>query len=814
MEAHVFLIVNIVLFMCNEPVFLLVTDVNQNLFDQYTSSNNVRLIYFYKKLSGDVRNILQVLDDSDKVLETYGVQFGKVDCSENDLLPYCGRADAEENLFVFKKGWDTVELPLETVFDVDSVVANGLQLALLRDVPVFIHKKMRLDLQGKLKGKKDLIFAYHKNLGTAEHRSFLEVAFAYQDQFQFALTTKRDIAEGLHEPNNNLSALMWYIQCQSANCQDVLYRDDFNIVSLVTFLKGVNVASVVEVPPLNYPGVDLHMHRVFIVTDVMEPDIKNTITELIKKLKNNVQIVVIKPKELKLKDWEKLGFSVSQSKLPVVVLKLRFQSPKFLHGKVSSSHVLSFVTENLDAVAKKKLKETTITIPEEDSFEEDSLSEEHDDVFKAVKKAGGHKAVIAIPALDGKLFLSTLEEHECVTVVFYQPWDHVSIAVLQSIVEVIKNGWSDQSVYVARINCADWTDVCQKHNVYQYPVVKFFLKGRAALEYQGLLDGKSILNTALHFSIKTPVMLSDQERIKEFISGDIPYNVKDTVSVAILGLITEEQLIKCFTEAAIEMKGQLAFGLVTDFILAKKIGGMYNTSLPAMILFRQDDYFEPFTTSQEVTSAENIINFIINNEVSPFEKLTSSTLPKLLQKTSQLVIFIEDADNKPLKNALYSLGKKKRYPNVAFTWIDIYNNYFLATRILNAYNKEAVPPALFYVNFTQGNVYQYHFPVEDALEPNLMYWLDRIFKGKEKEQSKLEMKDWKPKVPAINFLKLMEQQDETRHGGRFRKSNHVLSESRESIHTHSVARALEEKLTQELRRAVREKKEWRKHDEL
>lgn len=49
------------------------------------------------------------------------------------------------------------------------------------------------------------------------------------------------------------------------------------------------------------------------------------------------------------------------------------------------------------------------------------------------------------------------------------------------------------TILLTRINCADWSDVCTKQNVTEFPVVKMYKKGKNPVSYAGMLGTEDLL---------------------------------------------------------------------------------------------------------------------------------------------------------------------------------------------------------------------------------------------------------------------------------------------------------------------------------
>lgn len=46
---------------------------------------------------------------------------------------------------------------------------------------------------------------------------------------------------------------------------------------------------------------------------------------------------------------------------------------------------------------------------------------------------------------------------------------------------------------LARVNCADWSHVCTKQNVTEFPVVKMYKEGQNPVSYTGMLGTEELL---------------------------------------------------------------------------------------------------------------------------------------------------------------------------------------------------------------------------------------------------------------------------------------------------------------------------------
>lgn len=50
---------------------------------------------------------------------------------------------------------------------------------------------------------------------------------------------------------------------------------------------------------------------------------------------------------------------------------------------------------------------------------------------------------------------------------------------------------------LTRVNCADWSDLCTKQNVTDFPVVKMYKEGKFPVSYAGMLGTEGLLKFIL-----------------------------------------------------------------------------------------------------------------------------------------------------------------------------------------------------------------------------------------------------------------------------------------------------------------------------
>ena len=138
-------------------------------FDDFLDSPMIRVVHFYWKDITRLKLFFNEYDRAASLLSNYNVRLGMVNCKVEDL-EYCKKKNVQKNVYAFRDKQEMLDLPLENMFDVNSIMSNILQLVLLKEVPIIQEKQERKDLENRFKGKQDIFFTFHSAIGTYEHR--------------------------------------------------------------------------------------------------------------------------------------------------------------------------------------------------------------------------------------------------------------------------------------------------------------------------------------------------------------------------------------------------------------------------------------------------------------------------------------------------------------------------------------------------------------------------------------------------------------------------------------------------------------------
>ncbi|XP_008072759.1 thioredoxin domain-containing protein 16-like, partial [Carlito syrichta] len=123
-------------------------------------------------------------------------------------------------------------------------------------------------------------------------------------------------------------------------------------------------------------------------------------------------------------------------------------------------------------------------------------------------------------------------------VLFYAGWQAVSMAFLQSYIDVAIKLKGTPSMLLTRVNCADWSDVCTQQNVIAFPVVKMYKEGENPVSYAGMLGSEDLLKFIQLNRISYPVNIASTQEAEEYLNGELYQDLISYSSVSVLGLFS------------------------------------------------------------------------------------------------------------------------------------------------------------------------------------------------------------------------------------------------------------------------------------
>ncbi|XP_044128233.1 thioredoxin domain-containing protein 16-like isoform X3 [Bufo gargarizans] len=206
---------------------------------------------------------LEELQKSSSVLQDYGISVAKVRCVEEAALRFC----AEDKAYLFRGSKLLREFPVDTLFDVNAIVANVLFVLLYNKVKYITSTLELQKLEDATKGKKNIVFTYVRAIGTPEHRYVMEAAFAHGSTHQFVVTTESNVLKSMSPEDPSLiAARLVFIHCKSVTradqkCQRTLSDQPLTTIHIHRFLKLMGLPLVVEVSddPDKFSSVHLQL---------------------------------------------------------------------------------------------------------------------------------------------------------------------------------------------------------------------------------------------------------------------------------------------------------------------------------------------------------------------------------------------------------------------------------------------------------------------------------------------------------------------------------------------------------------------------
>ncbi|EDO29138.1 predicted protein [Nematostella vectensis] len=166
-------------------------DEFQNLAKS-TSKNFVAVYFDHKDARQKYPSFFKEYRKACDHLDAYGIQLARIDC-DSASIPECQQL----TVLTYRDGELEESVSLDTLFNVDSIMAHLLQILLKYEITYLYDKPSADQLITESKGSKDVLFAYVKGFGSKAHRAIVEAAFVYSNQLAFALTTDADVAKGI-----------------------------------------------------------------------------------------------------------------------------------------------------------------------------------------------------------------------------------------------------------------------------------------------------------------------------------------------------------------------------------------------------------------------------------------------------------------------------------------------------------------------------------------------------------------------------------------------------------------------------------------
>ncbi|XP_064600782.1 thioredoxin domain-containing protein 16-like [Liolophura sinensis] len=767
-----------------------VETMNGAQFENFKESPDIRVAYFYKREVPRLPSFYREYERSAELLATYHVKCAVVDCTQGKSTEHCQKKKGEHFVYAFRDGYELLQMELETMFDVNSIMSNILQLVLLRDVPIVQTEEEFAELENSAKGQHDLIFSYHRAIGTYEHRLFMEVAYLYQSKYKFGVTTEKSTISSLPDAMTDSSALcmLWALDCKNAprtspegitHCPAVKFIGKLELVDVASFVKSLSLPNVYNIPEdgVTSPYTEVVIHTLYLYHDKVGQVQAHTLAQgLGTRFRGIVGIITVNVESPNLP--EEYTF---QGPLPTAKLKLkRVNDDRFMSGEMDIVSLGYFVRDALEdfmrGVRKDTMTEPTQPVSENyaakmDQIEQEvislylsSLVEQLDDqVAKSVHDLKKKDLRLEnIPALTDKTFPQTLQQKDLAVILFYLKVNTPSAAFLHAYAEAGASFKSPDESPLARVECFDWTDVCQKENITMYPTVHFYRKGQRQMVYNGHLGTDSILSAIKLYQLDGFVKPVNKEEVTLFSKGLFPEDIRQSTPVSVLGLMNSDTDIEQFHMVAMENAHRAPFGLVTESTLAKQIAADYGVTSPAVLLFKRNDPLKPVEIYKKEMIARKIGMFVSAASLPLFGQLTPANMPQVYQQFKPLVLVFLGPGDQGVVEAVSEVAQSGEFTWAIYTWMNVSGMDNLGSTLLYHYTKQPRLPHICLIIRHKSEVY--NFPGVEFSMKTISKWLREIHQEKVSPSMNLPRGTWRPKHEGYDFLRMIDEGVDDRVG--------------------------------------------------
>ncbi|XP_027600283.2 thioredoxin domain-containing protein 16 isoform X1 [Pipra filicauda] len=720
------------------------------------------LAFFTPHVSPGAQPFLEQIESSAEALQDYGISVVKVNCPKEDVSRYCGKENALRKAYLFRGNILIREFPTDALFDVNSIVANVLFALLFNEVK---YVETLADLQNTenvLKGKSNMVFAYVPATGTAEHRAVMEAAFVYGTIHQFVLTTEAALlkATGNDDPDVS-SAWLLFCHCQRATdpaqpCRRTALAQPLTLLNIHRHLKLMGAPLVTEVAEdpekVSTVHLQLGLPLVFILSqrETYEAD-RRTAEFVAWQLLGKAGVALLSRDlvDLNVLHRSNVALKTPDERMPIQYLVLE-----------DTDEVITLVEDKnkVKQIQEDEEKEEEEEEEDEDEKENNNQDIQDDQVVEAVSRDKKRELPLEqVLVLTEETFRSSLSEAARTVVLFYASWEAVSLAVLRSYSEVADHLKGTPGVLLSRVNCWDWPGICTQENVTQFPTIKIYGKGEKSVTYDGMWGTEELTSFIILSRVSCPLKLATMDEAEGYLRGEFPPELSSHHHTSLLGVFSTatSEAREAFEEAGSILSGHVMMGTYFEddgLALSRK----YSVSPPALLLARsRGRSVESISLSKQ--SVQDMVQMIRYELLDIFPEITVQNLPQYLQLTKPFLILFSDGDISQMESKeMLKLAKGRPQQAFVACWLNLKKTP-VGYGILRTYFA-AVPslPVLVWVNLhAGGQVFQ--FPPEQSIaEVNVLSWLEKLQAGLETPSCTLSEEDWKPPLPAYDFLQMME----------------------------------------------------------
>ncbi|XP_022529032.2 thioredoxin domain-containing protein 16 isoform X3 [Astyanax mexicanus] len=746
-------------------------DLSAQSFRQILQSSRTCFVYFGKHVNPGIEAFLEQLEMSAHALEDYGIMVGKLNCSVEEEEPYCSREEVMKKAHLFRGAEVLRSFDVDTVFDVNAIVSHVLFSVLFNEVR-YVHTPAELlAVERAARGTRDVVMGHIQVLGLPEHRALMEAAFVYGTKYQFVQTTGAPLLKhmGVADPAS-VPARLWFLHCsgvthRSEPCPHTLMRKPLTTINIHTFLQLMEAPLLVEasVDPEEVNVVFSHLNVpvlfLFAQSETMQLD-RDTAQSVARRLRGEVGVVLIHRDNLGVKTALKYN-AVYQ--LP------QEQEVRYLSLK-NTDEVVNLFREQLVQKTQGEEEEEA----DEDEGDEDqwsSLDVLDDEVAESVYRDRGLTLdTDSLSELTDQTFSTAVTQSRLMVVLFYLKWDAVSMAFLQSYLEVAEALEGVGGVELGSVDCGEWTVICRDQNITSFPSVLLYHSTHPPQRYRGMLGTTSLHRFLLLSQVPSPVFLSSSAEVLSFLEGDL-YNTHSTLTpIRVLGLyLPTDTDVLVFEEAAQSLRGEIILGLFVHEE-AQRWADEHSVMLPALLVSRGSG-IQPeahslssssSSTSSTSSTSQDLISQIQRFTLDPFPELGVENLPGYVEVGKPLlVLFVGGEESVEVLQSLEEMRKAQSTGHLHSSlpcWIHL-GRTPAGRSVLESYLGFVPPlPALVLSQLNTGGEV-FHFPPErPLLAAEIIQWLQRVQNGQEPPAGMISDEAWGPPVPFYNFLSVMDEE--------------------------------------------------------
>ncbi|XP_008837797.1 thioredoxin domain-containing protein 16 [Nannospalax galili] len=707
------------------------------------------LAYFCQTDSPSNSIFLEELKEAIRPLQDYGISVAKVNCVKEETSRYCGKEEDLMKAYLFRGNILLREFPTDTLFDVNAIVAHVLFALLFNEVKYITTLEDLQSIENTLKRKANMVFSYVKAIGTPEHRAVMEAAFVYGTTYQFALTTEITLLENIGSENIE-HAHLYFFHCKlvldlTEHCRRTLMEHPLTTLNIHIFVKMMEAPLLTEVAEdpqqVSTAHLQLGLPLVFIISQQATYKADRTTAEWVAwRLLGKAGVLLLLRDSLEVSIPERANVVFKRAEKDVPVEFLVFDD---------ADSIVSHVKNNMYFEETQEDENEDMEGPDLD-IQDDEVAET---VYRDRKR---HLPLELTVELTAETFNVTVMTSDSI-VLFYAGWHAVSMAFLQSYIDVAIKLKGMSTLLLTRINCADWSDVCTKQNVTALPAVKMYKAGESPVSYAGMLGTKELLKFIQLNRISWPVNIASIQEAEKYLSGELYKDLFTYASVSVLGLFSPSMTTakEDFVEAGNSLKGYVITGVYSENDVWR-LSNKYTATLPALLLARpKEGKVESVPLAS--TQVQDVLRIIASALLETFPEITVENLPAYLKLQKPLLLWFSDGNINPqYRHTVLTLVKWKQLESVMPCWLNL-NSTPVGREILKTYFGPLPPlPQLLLVNLHSGGQV-YAFPSNQSVtEHNLLSWLKKLEVGLQNPITILSAQEWRPPLPAYDFLSMID----------------------------------------------------------